>query len=279
MSIEKRTWLITGCSTGLGKSLAELLIARGERVVATARNVDSLTDLVSGHDNAHALKLDVTSADDIRNVLAYVDRELGGVDVLVNNAGYGYVAALEEGEESAYRELFETNLFGLIAMTRAVLPGMRAKAYGHIVNISSVGGMVGNPGSAYYAGTKFAVVGISEALSKEVQALGIKVTMVAPGPFRTDWAGRSLKTAPTRIDAYKETVHRRIDQIGKMTGTQAGDPVRAGEAIVAAVDSEHPPLHLILGAQGLDMVRANLTALTTEIAQWESVTLGADFPK
>ncbi|WP_347555435.1 oxidoreductase [Robbsia sp. KACC 23696] len=279
MASPMRTWLITGCSTGLGRSLAEVLIEKGEQVIATARNPASLSDLVAGHGNAHALKLDVTSASDIADVLAYADRELGGIDVLVNNAGYGYIASVEEAEETEYRALFETNLFGLIEVTRAVLPGLRAKGAGHILNISSVGGMMGNIGSAYYAGTKFALVGFSEALSKEVAELGIKVTVVAPGPFRTDWAGRSLKTAPKRIDAYADTVHRRIDGMEKTSGAQAGDPVRAAEAMIAAVDSPKPPLHLILGESGLTRVREHLVALQAEIDDWAEVSISADFPK
>src|SRR4051812_25957306 len=199
MPAANRTWLITGCSTGFGRALAELLIARGERVFATARRVEQLAELVDGHANAHALTLDVTSSADIAAAVAAVEAA-GGIDVLVNNAGYGYLTAFEEGDEAGYRAQFETNLFGLIAMTKAVLPGMRARGSGHIVNIASVGGLVGNPGSAYYAATKFGVVGLSEALSKEVGPLGIKVTVVEPGPFRTDWAGRSLQSAG-RIDA------------------------------------------------------------------------------
>lgn len=272
-----RTWLITGCSTGFGRALAELLIARGERVFATARRVEQLADLVDGHDNAHALTLDVTSNADIAAAVAAVEAA-GGVDVLVNNAGYGYLTAFEEGDEAGYRAQFETNVFGLIAMTKAVLPGMRARGSGHIVNIASVGGLVGNPGSSYYAATKFGVVGLSEALSKEVGSLGIKVTVVEPGPFRTDWAGRSLQTSD-RIGAYAETVHRRLDEVAAYSGHQPGDPVRAAEAIVAAVDSANPPLNLVLGAPALKLLRGKLAALTAEIEQWEAVTLGADFPE
>jgi NAD(P)-dependent dehydrogenase (short-subunit alcohol dehydrogenase family) len=279
MASAMRTWLITGCSTGLGRSLAEVLIQKGERVLATARHPASLSALVDGHDNAHAMKLDVTSADDIAAVVAYADAELGGVDVLVNNAGYGYIASVEEADEAEYRALFETNLFGLIEVTRAVLPGLRAKGRGHVLNISSVGGMMGNIGSAYYAGTKFALVGLSEALAKEVEGLGIKVTVIAPGPFRTDWAGRSLKTAPKRIDAYADTVHKRIDGMAQTSGAQAGDPVRAAEAMIAVVDSAHPPVHLILGESGLTRVREHLTALTKEIDDWADVSIGADFPR
>ena len=272
-----RTWLITGCSTGFGRALAELLIVRGERVFATARRVEQIADLVEGHPNAQALTLDVTSNADIRAVVDTLE-EAGGVDILVNNAGYGYLTAFEEGDEAGYRAQFETNLFGLIALTKAVLPGMRGRGSGHIVNIASVGGLVGNPGSAYYAATKFAVVGLSEALSKEVGALGIKVTVVEPGPFRTDWAGRSLQSAD-RIDAYAETVHQRLDQVAAYSGHQPGDPVRAAEAIVAVVNSATPPLNLVLGAPGLQMVREKLAALIAEIDAWESVTLSADFPE
>jgi NAD(P)-dependent dehydrogenase (short-subunit alcohol dehydrogenase family) len=272
-----RTWLITGCSTGFGRALAEILIARGERVYATARKPEQLADLVAGHDNAHALKLDVTSAEDIATVTAAVEAA-GGVDVLVNNAGYGYLTAFEEGDEAGYRAQFEANMFGLIAMTRAVLPAMRVRGSGHIVNIASVGGLVGNPGSSYYAATKFGVVGLSEALSKEVGPLGVKVTVVEPGPFRTDWAGRSLQSAGTRIDAYATTVHERLDQVSSYSGHQPGDPVRAAKAIITAVDSDQPPLNLILGAPGLKLAREKLAALTAEIDAWEAVTLSADYP-
>ncbi|KQS75573.1 short-chain dehydrogenase [Rhizobium sp. Leaf384] len=278
MPTSKRTWLITGCSTGFGRALAEILIARGDTVFATARNPQQIGDLVDGHANAHALKLDVTSREDIAAAASRVE-EAGGVDVLVNNAGYGYLTAFEEGDEAGYRAQFEANVFGLIAMTKAVLPSMRARATGHIVNIASVGGLVGNPGSSYYAATKFAVVGMSEALSKEVGALGIKVTVIEPGPFRTDWAGRSLQSATGRIDAYAKTVHERLDQVAELSGHQPGDPIRAAEAIIQAVESEQPPLNLILGAPGLKSVREKLATLTAEIDRWEPVTLGADYPE
>ena len=277
MSDSPRTWLITGCSTGFGRALAEILIARGERVFATARDPRSLDDLVAGHDNAQALRLDVTVPADIEAAAAAAERA-GGIDVLVNNAGYGYLTAIEEGDEAGYRAQFEANVFGLIAMTKAVLPGMRERGSGHVVNVASVGGLVGNPGSGYYAATKFAVVGLSEALSKEVGALGIKVTVVEPGPFRTDWAGRSLQSSGRRIEAYAGTVHERLDQVARSSGTQPGDPVRAAQAIVAAVDSEAPPLNLVLGAPGLKAVREKVAALSAELDRWEALTLSADFP-
>ena len=277
MTKENRAWLITGCSTGLGRALAEVLIAKGERVFATARKPDELKDLVAGHDKARALKLDVTVPADIEAVAAEVE-QAGGVDVLVNNAGYGYLTSIEEGDEAGYRAQFETNVFGLIAMTKAVLPEMRKRGSGHIINIASVGGLVGNPGSGYYAATKFGVVGFSEALSKEVAGFGIKVTVVEPGPFRTDWAGRSLQSSTERIDAYAQSVHARLDQVSGYSGRQPGDPVRAAEAMITIVDSPEPPLNLILGAPGLKLVRDKLAALTAEIDRWESLTLSADFP-
>jgi len=277
MSSKNRSWLITGCSTGFGRALAEKLIARGERVFATARQPESLTDLVAGHGNATALKLDVTVAAEIAEAVAAA-QAAGGIDVLVNNAGYGYLTAVEEADEAGYRAQFEANVFGLIAMTRAVLPAMRERGSGHIVNIASVGGLVGNPGSAYYAATKFGVVGFSEALSKEVAALGIKVTVIEPGPFRTDWAGRSLQSSARTIAAYDDTVHARLRQLGAISGRQAGDPQRAADAIIAVVDSPKPPLNLVLGADGLKRVREKLAALSAEIDAWEAVTVGADYP-
>lgn len=273
-----RTWLITGCSTGFGRALAEKLIARGDTVFATARKPEQLDDLVAGHANAHALKLDVTVPEDIAAAVATVEAA-GGLDVLVNNAGYGYLTAFEEGEDEAYRAQFETNLFGLIAITKAVLPGMRQRGAGHIVNIASVGGLIGNPGSGYYAASKFGVVGLSEALAQEVGPLGIKVTVVEPGPFRTDWGGRSLQSSATRIDAYADTVHKRLDMIAQYSGHQPGDPVRAADAIITAVESDKPPLNLILGKFGVDAVRQKIAALSAEIDAWEQISLGADYPQ
>ena len=276
MSQAHRNWLVTGCSTGLGRALAEVLIERGERVFATARKLEDLTDLVEGHENATALQLDVTKPDEIAVAVAAVEAA-GGVDVLVNNAGYGLLVAIEEADEDAYRAQFEANVFGLIAMTKAALPHMRARGRGHVVNVSSVGGLIGNPGSGYYAATKFAVVGFSEALSKEVGALGLKVTVVLPGPFRTDWAGRSLQSLGQPIAAYEETVHARLKQVAESSGKQAGDPFRAAEALIAAVDADKPPLRLVLGAQGLKMARQQLAAIGEEFDRWEEVSLGADY--
>jgi len=277
MAEATRTWLITGCSTGIGRALAERLLAKGERVFATARNPEQLRDLVVGHDNAHALKLDVDVAADIKAAVAAVERA-GRLDVLVNNAGYGYLTAIEEADEQGYRAQFETNMFGLIAMTKAVLPAMRERGSGHIINVASVGGFIGNPGSGFYAATKFGVVGFSESLSKEVGPLGVKVTVIEPGPFRTDWAGRSLQTSAHPIAAYEETVHARLKQLDAVNGRQVGDPKRAAEAIITVVDSAEPPLNLVLGAPGLKLAREKLKALAAEFDKWEALTLSADYP-
>jgi NAD(P)-dependent dehydrogenase (short-subunit alcohol dehydrogenase family) len=279
-SHDKPVWLITGCSTGFGRELAKILIGRSYRVVATARDPAKLADLVAGHDgSALALKLDVDKAADVQAVVEATKQKFGRIDVLVNNAGYGYLAAIEEGDDADIRAMFETNFFGLAAMTRAVLPLMRAQKAGAIVNISSMGGFIGFPGSGYYAATKFAVEGLSEALSKEVAPFGIKVLIVEPGPFRTDWGGRSLKTPKRPIDAYAETAIARRKQIQGYSGAQPGDPVRGCEAIIATVERNDPPLRLPLGNFAYDAMRAEIEAVRKEAEAIESVARGADYPK
>jgi NAD(P)-dependent dehydrogenase (short-subunit alcohol dehydrogenase family) len=276
----KPVWFITGCSTGFGRELATILLNRGRRVVATARDQTKIADLVAGHEGTGlALKLDVDKEADIEAAVKAARDRFGRIDVLVNNAGYGYLAAVEEGDDADVRAMFETNFFGLAAITRAVLPIMRAQKSGAIVNISSIGGFIGFPGSGYYAATKFAVEGLSEALSKEVGPLGIKVIIVEPGPFRTDWAGRSLKTPKKPIDAYAETAIARRRQIQGVSGSQAGDPVRACEAIIAAVEQEHAPLRLPLGAVAYEAMGAEIEALRKEYAAGEAAARGADYPK
>ena len=276
----KPVWFITGCSTGLGRALAQRVLEHGHRAVATARNPMQLDDLVSAYPSATlSVALDVADAAQVSAAVSQAEQAFGRIDVLVNNAGYGYLAAVEEGEDDEVRAMFETNFFGLVALTKRVLPGMRARGRGHIVNISSVGGFVGNPSSGYYNATKFAVEGLSEALSKEVEPLGIRVTVVEPGPFRTDWAGRSLKQARNPMDAYAKTAGARRAEIAGRSGKQAGDPQRAADAIIEAVESASPPLNLVLGKDGLDRVRAKFTKLLGTIEQWEAVTVSTDFPK
>jgi NAD(P)-dependent dehydrogenase (short-subunit alcohol dehydrogenase family) len=274
------TWFITGCSTGLGRALAGRVLEHGHRAVVTARDAKQVQDIVAAYpQTAIALALDVTIARQVNESVAQAERAFGRIDVLVNNAGYGYLAAVEEGEEHEVRAMFEANFFGLAALTRRVLPGMRARGRGHIINISSVGGLIGNPSAGYYNATKFAVEGLSEALAKEVEPLGIRVTVIEPGPFRTDWAGRSLKLPRHPIEAYASTSGARRAVITSRSGKQPGDPVRAADAIIKVVESPAPPLNLILGRDGLDRVRVKLKDLMSSIDQWEAVTLGADFPK
>ncbi len=273
-------WFITGCSTGFGRELARLVLDRGWRAVVTARNPSQVADLVQGHEgNALALKLNVTDAGQIAEAAALAQERFGQVDVLVNNAGYGYLAAIEEGEDAEVRAMFEANFFGLAAMTRALLPGMRARRRGHILNISSIGGLASFPATGYYHATKYAVEGLSESLAQEVAPLGIKVIIVEPGPFRTNWAGPSIKQSATRIEDYAATAGARRSQTEARSGKQPGDPVRAAEAIVAAVQSDDPPLHLVLGKPALEIARGKIAALQKDFDAWERTTLGADFPE
>ncbi len=214
-----------------------------------------------------------------KDAVEKAERAFGRIDVLVNNAGYGYLAAVEEGEDREVRAMFDANFFGLIDMTKQVLPGMRARRHGHIVNISSVGGLVAGATAGYYNATKFAVEGLSEALAKEVEPLGIRVTLIEPGPFRTDWAGRSLKQTATPLEDYTGTAGARRALIAGNSGKQPGDPARAAAAIMSVVESPSPPLRVLLGRPALELARAKLGAMTDSIAQWEALTLGADFPQ
>ncbi len=278
-SSDAPVWFVTGCSTGLGREFARAALARGFRVVATARDPKSIADLVKGRDGqAIALKLDVADPKAIAAAVKQAERAFGRIDVLINNAGYGYMSAVEEGEDAAIRAQFETNFFGLAAMIRAVLPGMRARRSGGIVNISSVGGLRGTPAGGYYCATKHAVNGLTESLALEVEPLGIRVMVVEPGPFRTDWGGRSLQHGPTRIADYEATAHKRGRDIASYSGSQAGDPVRAAEAVIAALLSPNPPRHLVLGRFGLDAARTKFKDMLRDLDAWETTSLGADFP-
>ena len=273
-------WFITGCSTGFGHELAKLVLARGWRAIVTARDKARVADLVQGaEDRALALDLDITDAGQIAAAVAAAEQRFGGIDVLVNNAGYGYQASVEEGDDVEIRAQFDANVFGLFALTRAVLPGMRARHGGHVLNITSVAGFVGFPGSGYYAASKHAVEGWSDALAAEGKPLGIKVTCIEPGPFRTDWAGRSLRQTPNRIAAYAETAGARLKGTADVSGKQPGDPVRAAEAMIGITEVENPPRHLVLGAFGIDAVTAKLRASLAEIEQWRDTGLATDFPQ
>ena len=277
---DSSVWFITGCSTGFGRELARLIIEQGGKVVATARSRERVADLVEGaEDRALALALDVTDAAQIEEAVAAANARFGRVDVLVNNAGYGYQASCEEGVEDAIRAQFDANVFGLFAMTRAVLPGMRERRAGHVINISSVAGFIGFPGSGYYAATKHAVEGWSDSLRAEVGPLGVRVTCVEPGPFRTDWAGRSLQQTPSRIDDYADTVKARMEGTSGNSGKQPGDPVRAAQAMIDLVAHPQPPRHLVLGAWGVDKVIENLEETLAEIREWRAVGEATDYPQ
>lgn len=273
-------WFITGCSTGFGRELAKLVIGRGGRAVVTARDRAKVADLADGaEDRVLARSLDVTDAGQIAASVGAAKGKFGRIDVLVNNAGYGYQSSIEEGEEDKIRAQFDANVFGLFALTRAVLPVMRGQRSGHILNITSVAGFVGFPASGYYAATKHAVEGFSDSLAAEVGPLGIRVTCIEPGPFRTDWAGRSLVQTPNAIDDYADTAGARLKATSEKSGTQAGDPVRAGEAMIRVTEMENPPRHLVLGAWGYDAVTTRLKQALADIEAWRETSLGADYPE
>ncbi|HEY1999290.1 oxidoreductase [Paraburkholderia sp.] len=280
MNRDNPVWLITGCSTGFGRELAKLVLARGWRAVVTARDPSKVADLAEGHaDRALVLPLDVTRREQIDQAVAKTSERFGRIDVLVNNAGYGYLAAIEEGEDAAVREMFEANVFGLVDMTKAVLPVMRKQHSGLIVNVSSIGGLTSFAATGYYHGTKYAVEGISESLATEVKPLGIDVLIVEPGPFRTNWAGPSIKQSATQIDAYAATAGERRKQTAARSGNQAGDPVRAAQAIIDAALSDTPPLRLLLGKTALELARKKLDSLRHDFDTWEATTVGADYPE
>ena len=246
----------------------------------TARNTEKIQDLVEiNKDNALALALDVTDKAQVTEAVAKAEEHFGKIDVLVNNAGFGYFGAIEESEESEVRAMFEANFWGLAEMTRAVLPKMRDGKSGAIVNISSIGGLVGFPGVGYYNATKFAVNGFSEALQKELEPLGIDVIIVEPSGFRTDWAGRSANEAENTIEDYAETAGANKEAIRGYSGNQPGDPVRAAKAIVKAVEAENPPKNLLLGRAALKNARLKLENLKEEFDAWAETSEGADFPE
>ncbi|MBN3850843.1 oxidoreductase [Paraburkholderia sp. Ac-20342] len=269
--------LITGVSSGFGRALAQEALAAGHKVVGTVRNAQAKHDFEAlSASAAFGRVLDVTDFDAIDGVVAEIEANVGPVDVLVNNAGYGHEGVMEESPLSEMRRQFDVNVFGAVAMMKAVLPFMRERRRGHILNMTSMGGHITMPGIAYYCGSKFALEGISEALGKEVESFGIAVTAVAPGSFRTDWAGRSMTRTPRSIADY-DTV---FDPIRKAreekSGKQLGDPRRAARAMLAAITADHPPAHLLLGSDALGLVRDKLSAFADEIRAWEAVTVSTD---
>ena len=273
------TWFITGCSSGFGRELTNVVLARGYRAVVTARNVKQVQDLVVGYgDRAQVLQLDVTDPAQVAESVRNAEEHLGGIDVLVNNAGIGYFAAVEESDEKDIRRMFEIDFFGLTRMIHTVLPGMRKRHRGHIINISSIAGLAPFPSLGYYCAAKFAVEGLSECLAMEVRPLGIKVTLVEPSGFRTDWAGRSANEVSVEIPDYAATAGAVRRQLRAQSGKQPGDPVRAANAMIQVVEAPNPPLHLLLGKDALRLGREKLDALRRDFDTWQNVTVGADFP-
>lgn len=277
-STKPAVWLVTGCSTGFGRELATQLLRQKSQVVVTARDPADLAEFEHSSD-ALILKLDVTDPVQVTAAVAAAEERFGHIDVLVNNAGIGYFAAVEEGEDAEIRRMFDINVFGMGAMIQAVLPGMRNRRQGFIVNVSSIGGLRSFPAIGWYNATKFAVEGLSEALWQEVEPLGIRVMLVEPSGFRTDWAGRSADESKHEIADYAQTAGKGRLGVRAASGHQDGDPVRAIAAIIGAVEGPNPPHHLLLGNAAFEGAMAKLTELKHDFEAWEAVSRGADFPK
>jgi len=271
------TWLITGSSSGLGRDLARAVLEAGNNAVLGARDLASVKDLADAHpDTALAVSLDVTDRAQVAEAVRGGEERFGAVDVLVNNAGYGYRAAVEEGDDADVATLFATNFFGPVALIKAVLPGMRARRQGAIVNVSSIGARVSPAGSGYYSASKSALEGMSGSLRKELAPLGISVTVVEPGAFRTDFAGRSLQQSATVIADYAETAGKRRKEVDTAHGSQPGDPARAAQAIITAVEADEPPALLMLGPDALKAIRGVIEAQLAELKDWENTSLSTD---
>lgn len=275
---ESKVWLITGSSTGFGRTLAETVLQQGERLIATARKPEQLQDLISQYpETAIALRLDVTNKAEIETTVEQAIAKFRQIDVLVNNAGYGLIGALEEVSNEQIQRNFDTNVFGAINIIRAVLPVMRSQQSGHIINMSAIAGFTNELGFSIYGGAKFALEGVSEALQGEVAPLGIKVTIVEPGPFRTDFIGRSLDRAQKQMEAYQETVGKFLNFLNQIEGKQPGDPQKAARAIIQVVNSTNPPLRLVLGKYAYSKFRQKIESLTAELDAWEAVAANTDF--
>ena len=273
-----KTWLITGCSSGFGKRLAAAVAARGDNLIATARKVDELQQLSAAHpETVKTAALDVTEKGSAAAAVQLAESAFGGLDVLVNNAGFGFIGAVEEATPEEYRPIFDTNVFGLIETTRAALPALRKRQGGRVVNFSSGAGIAGAAGYGYYNATKFAVEGLSEALARELKPVGVSVIIVEPGPFRTEFLGRSIKTARQEIEAYAETSGKLRHYRDSNNGQQAGDPDKAAAVVLKAVDAQDPPLHLPLGPIAYDIADKKLRSFRESIDAWRDVAIATDF--
>ncbi|MEQ5836201.1 oxidoreductase [Marinobacter sp. NFXS9] len=274
---QSKTLLITGVSSGFGQALAEAALAAGHRVIGTVRQADAVAAFEShASGNAYARQLDLTDTPAIARVAEEIETSLGPVDVLVNNAGYGHEGILEESPTEEMRRQFEVNVFGAVELTRALLPFFRQRRAGHIINITSMGGYITMPGIAYYCGSKFALEGISDTLGKELAPFNIHVTAVAPGSFRTDWAGRSMRRSPRQIADYDALFDPVRQARLEKSGQQLGDPCKAAKAMLEIIESDTPPAHLLLGSDALKRVRDRLAGMTREIEDWEALTVSTD---
>ncbi|ANC42952.1 oxidoreductase [Pandoraea pnomenusa] len=272
-----KTLFITGVSSGFGRALAQEALASGHRVIGTVRSEQAKQDYEKlDPANAVGRVLDVTDFDAINGVVADIEANVGPIDVLVNNAGYGHEGVMEESPLTEMRRQFDVNVFGAVAVTKAVLPYMRSRRRGHILNITSMGGFITMPGIAYYCGSKFALEGISEVLGKEVKPFGIHVTAVAPGSFRTDWAGRSMSRTARSIPDYDTLFDPIRKAREEKSGKQLGDPAKAARAMLAVIASDTPPAHLLLGSDALTLVREKLSTLADELNAWETITRSTD---
>lgn len=272
-----KTLFITGVSSGFGRALAQVALNRGYRVVGTVRNAAAKTEFENLHaENAFAYELDVTHFAAIDAVIADVESQVGPIDVLVNNAGYGHEGVMEESPLDEMRRQFDVNVFGAVAMIKALLPFMRQRRQGHIINITSMGGFITMPGISYYCGSKFALEGISETLSKELAPFNIHVTAVAPGSFRTDWAGRSMVRSARSIADYDALFDPIRQAREEKSGKQLGDPLKAASAMLDVIESSNPPAHLLLGSDALALVRQKMESFSAEIDRWEALTRSTD---
>jgi len=271
-----KTLFITGISSGFGKALASAALAVGHRVIGTVRNQAAVEAFEALSPEAHAVILDVTDFARIDSVVAEMHTRYGPVDVVVNNAGYGHEGIFEESPLEDMRRQFDVNVFGAVAITKAFVPYLRERRRGHIINITSMGGTITLPGISYYCASKFALEGLSDTLSKELSPFNIFVTAVAPGSFRTDWAGRSMQRTPRSIGDYDASFDPIRQAREEKSGKQLGDPQKAAQALLQLIESDKPPAHLLLGSDALALVRDKLTQSLKEIDQWESLTRSTD---
>jgi NAD(P)-dependent dehydrogenase (short-subunit alcohol dehydrogenase family) len=276
MSTERKIWFITGISRGFGRELAEAALARGDSVIGTTR--DGSAGVLRGKDRLEVLALDVTDPQAVKTTVAAAFQRHGRIDVIVNNAGYGLLSSVEEATDEEIEHVFAVNFHGTRRVIQAALPRLRAQRSGHIINITSMAAVAPNPGSGYYAAAKMAVEGISQSLAREVAPLGIRVTLVEPSAFRTDFLSEhSIRRRATQLQDYAPTAGAAHERLAAMAGKQAGDPARAAAAIIQAVDSPEPPLHLVLGSDAYHRTRQMLDAFSADVEAWKAVSIGADY--